>query len=339
MKEKKDLWLGFENNILNEGLSARRRYKLKQLYNTLLRYFKNKPLESLKREDLEGFINALNRNTFKSLSGENYSGNTKSDIKKFVKYFWKWLKGNNEEYPKEVKWIKTRISKDEQPIQKEVISIGDAQKLATSFEKIEYKILTLMLFDSGFRISEMLSVTKKDLTFEEYENSKKCFWLKCNESKTFIRKIPIPLFTEDIQQFYNSTYFQRIGDDDRLFQKKYRIIHKSLMEKAKEILKRPISPHLFRHSSATYWARELEGNTVALAQRFGWSLSADELKTYVRMSGAYERGTAKKSYENETVKLKERVAELEEKLQNIDKLISKIPQSQEILRLGIKHKA
>jgi integrase len=329
MKSEDKVWVKFENHLLNEGLSLRRRYKYKQLYHTLLRFFGSKNLETLKRENLEDFVNALNRNSFKKVTGENYSGNTKSDIKKFVKYFWKYLKGNNEEYPVEVRWIKTRIAKDEKPIEKEVISINDAQKLANSFDRVEYKVLTLMLFDSGFRISEMLSVTKKDLTWEDYSGKQKCFWIKCNTSKTYIRKIPIPLFTEDIQQFVNGTYFKGLSDDNLLFKQKYRIVHKSLMEKSRIILKKDISPHLFRHSSATYWARELEGNTVALAQRYGWSLSAIELKTYVRMSGANEKASVKKVYENETVKLQERVEELENELTELKKTIAK----QDIKRL------
>lgn len=314
-KEQETLWIKFENHCKNEGIGSNRLLKLKNMYHVICRGIKAN-FEKATREDIELFINALNNNQFKKLDNELYKGNSKRDIKKFIKQFWKWLKGNNELYPKEVIWIKTKIAKEEKPIEKEVISIDDITKLANSFDRIEYKILTLMLFDSGFRISEMLSVKKKNLTWEDYEGIKKCFWLKCNVSKTYVRKIPIPLFTEDIQAFTNSTNFKEMKDDDLLFNKEYRIVHKTLNLKAKEVLKRKISPHIFRHSSATYYARELEGNTLQLATRYGWSLGSDELKTYVRLSGSYEKSSAKKVYENETGKLKQEVAELKEQLKN-----------------------
>jgi len=324
MESNQEILVRFENHCLNEGLSNRRLCKLRNSYKTVLRGLNGRNICSISRIELEEFINKLNRNEFKSLDGLNYSGNTKSDTKKFIKQFWKWYKGNNEFYPVEVMWIKTRISKDEKPIEKEVMSFNDAVSLANAFEKIEYKLLTLVLFDSGFRISEMLSVRKKDLTWEEYDGTKKCFWIKCNISKTYVRKIPIPLFTEDIQQFCNSTYFKGLLDEELLISKRYSTVRKILDERAQKILHRRITPHLFRHSSATFYARELDGDTLKLAHRYGWSLSSDELKTYVRMSGAYERASAKKVYENETGKLKERIGELEEELINFKSNMEKI---------------
>ncbi|MBN2142972.1 site-specific integrase [Candidatus Woesearchaeota archaeon] len=311
-----ELWTKFENHCLNEGLSRNRMKKLKMVYGLILRGFDDHNLDELTRTDIETFVNKLNRNEFKATSGTNYSGSSKSDVKKFLKQFWKWLKGDNEIYPPEVAWIKARISKDEKPIEKEVLSLNDTIRLANGFSRIEYKLLTLLLFDSGFRIQEMLSVKKKDLTWEEYAGEKKCFWMRCNLSKTYVRKIPVPLFTEDIQAFVNSTYFKGLASDSLLFVKGYATVRKILCERAVQVLGRKLSPHLFRHSSATYYARELEGDTLKLAHRYGWSLGSDEMKTYVRMSGAYERASVKKVYENETVKLKERITELEEELNN-----------------------
>ncbi|MGV8140949.1 MAG: tyrosine-type recombinase/integrase [Candidatus Woesearchaeota archaeon] len=324
MESNNEILVRFENHCLNEGLSQRRLKKLRNSFKTILRGLGGKEINSIGRSDLEDFINRLNRNEFKSLDGLNYSGNTKSDIKKFIKQLFKWYKGNNEVYPVEVVWIKTRISKDEKPIEKEVMSFDDAVRLENAFEKVEYKILTIMLFDSGFRIAEMLSVRKKDLTWEEYDGTKKCFWIKCNISKTYVRKIPIPLFTEDIQQFANSTYFKGLNEDELLFSKCYSTVRKIIDERAQKILHRRITPHLFRHSSATFYARELDGDTLKLAHRYGWSLSSDELKTYVRMSGSYERASAKKVYENETGKLKSRITELEEELTTFKANMEKI---------------
>lgn len=157
------LWERFHNHMLNEGATQNRIAKLKQMFKTCQRGLP-KGYEASKREDIETFMNKLNRNEFKTTKNNNYSGSSKADIKKFLRQFYKWLKGNNEVYPKEVSWLKARISKDEMPEEKPVISPNEALKLANSFSDIRYKILVLLLFDSGFRIQEMLSVKKKDLT-------------------------------------------------------------------------------------------------------------------------------------------------------------------------------
>jgi len=318
------LWLKYENFLLNEQLSHNRMQKLKMVYNVIRRGFKDKPLEDRTRKDVEDFINELNHNTFKREDGKIYQGNTKLDIKKFLKQFWKWLKGNNEDYPPEVRWIKARIGKDEKPIEKEVMSVAQASKLANSFSKSEYRALVLLLFDTGFRISEMLSVTKKDLTYEDYEDGQACFWVKCNQSKTYVRKIPAPLFTEDIQAFVNGSYYKSLEDNAPLFNMSYASILQGLNDHAKEIIHRKITPHLFRHSSATYYARELGGNTLQLATRYGWSLGSDELKTYVRLSGAFEKQAAKQVYGNETIKLRKEVEEMKTELAEYKKAIAKL---------------
>ena len=266
-----------------------------------------------KRKDIEIFINDLNRDKFTKLNGAKYTGSSKADIKKFLRQFYKWFKGDNEFYPKEVSWIKSRIRKDEQPKEKPVLSIKDITKFSGSFDNIKYKTLVLMLFDSGFRIQEMMSVKKKDLTFEKYSGEEKCFWVMCNESKTLTRKVPVPLFTEDIQMFVNSSGYKSLRQDDFIFPQNYDSIRLSFRAKSLKLFEKIITPHALRHSSATYYSNEYDGNMNLIASRYGWSFSSKELKTYIRRSGAYQKAGAKKIYENEVVKMKEQVRKLENK--------------------------
>jgi len=311
-------WKNFENHMLNEAVSKNRLKKLKVMFDLISRELK-KPIDTLKRKDIEDFLNKLNRNQIKKQDGKDFSGSTKADIKKFFKQYFKWLRGNNEIYPPEVAWIKTRIAKDEKPEEKPVISIKEAVKLAHTFKKIENGILTLLLFDSGFRIQEMLSATKKDLTWEEFDDENKCFWIKCNESKTYTRKIPVPLFTEELKAFCNSAYFRTLEENDILFPVSYNWYRTALKKNSKALLKKEITPHALRHSSATYYSREYDGNMNLIAQRYGWSLSSDELKTYIRKSGAYQKLGARKSYSNKT---NEEIKELKRKLNMIAEAIN-----------------
>ena len=328
------LWKKYENNLLNQGISDIRITKLSLMFRTCERGIK-KDFNKCIREDVERFVNKLNRDEFKKRKGQKYSGSTKADIKKFLRQFFKWLKGNDEFYPKEVSWIKTKIRKDEKPEEKPILTYKEVMQFANTFKKIEYRILVLMLFDSGFRIQEMLSAKKKDLTWEEYDGAKKCFWINCNQSKTVTRKVPVPLFTEDIQSYYNSTSFKIKGDDDPLFEMQYKVVSNNLIRVSEKLYgdKKRITAHCLRHSSATYYAREYDGNMNMIAERYGWSYSSEELKTYIRKSGAYQRAGAKKVFTNQAMKLKEENEELKGRLDDMESRMKKVTEL--LVQMGV----
>lgn len=296
-------WEKYEDQLLNKGLSQKRIAKLRALYSMVTDDLRV-PLEKAERKDFEDYVRRLHRGDLKSRYGTPYSGSTKADLKRFIRAYIKWLRTDDEYYPPEVRWIKTQIAKDEQPEEKEIVTHEEVVKLANSFEKQHMKYITLLLFDSGFRIQELLSVKKKDLTFDVYDGDKKCFWLSCNESKTEKRRIPLLLFEEDYRDFVNSTYVQGKDAEDALFPYGYNAVLRGLKRRADAILKKKLTPHTLRHSSATYYAKEYDGNSMLLAERYGWTYSSDQLKRYIRRSGAYQRAGAKKVYENEVVKLR-----------------------------------
>lgn len=305
--------------MLNEGVSDLRIGKLKFVYKAVKRHLGD--YESATRESIEEFIYELNDNKITKLNGDNYSGITKSDFKKFLRQFYKWYEGENEFYPKKVSWIKSRIRKDELPKQKDIISMDECIRLSGSFRNIEHRMITLLLFDSGFRIGEMLSVKKKDLTFEQFDGEKKCFWIKCNNSKTTPRKVPINLFTEQVKELMKSTYYLAKADDDLLFDFRYETVRNTLSAKSKEVLGKKLSPHHFRHSSATYYAKTLNGNLFALCERYGWSFDSKEAKIYVRESGAYQIEGAKANYDDELSKMKQKLNRYEERMEKMQEAL------------------
>jgi len=322
MKQNK-LWDKFESHLLNEGVTRTRTGKLLTMFRMAERGLQ-KPYEKLTREHIENFLNDMHRNKFKRLDGKNLSGSTKSDVKRFLKQFYKWFEGDNEFYPKKVSWIKTRINKDELPQEKPVLNQKEVVKLADSYDRVELRMLVLLLFDSGFRISEMLSVKKRDITWEDYADNDKCFWVLCNQSKTEKRKVPIPLFTKEVKEFMNSVYVDRLKDDDLIFTINYYAFLKSLRLKSIEVLKRKISPHCLRHSSATYYSILFGGDMNLICQKFGWTFNSLSPRIYIRRSGTYQKLGAKKVFSNEVVKVQEeneklKVA-LEESTEDIKKL-------------------
>jgi integrase len=317
-----DIWKKFYSNCLNQGLTKLRIHKLKTMYDVVIRQLN---LETATKDDIEIFVNDLHSNKFTKQDGKPYSGSTKADIKKFLKQFYKWFKGENQFYPKEVAWIKTKIAKDERPKEKEVLTIEEVKKLSRTFDKPQFRLLILLLFDSGFRIQEMLSTRKKDLSFEEFnEDREKCWWISCNSSKTLTRKIPIPIFTEQIDFFVSSQDFKELKDNDLIFNVSYRYIAEKLVANAKRILNKKITCHALRHSSATYYAKELNGNVMELAQRYGWAFNSKELQTYIRRSGVYQKNSAKKVYSNQVSKLQDKNEQQEKELKNLKQQFKRV---------------
>jgi integrase len=323
-------WQDYENHLLNVQVTRKRISKLKTMYRVLERAF-NKPFSDLSRKDIEAFVTALHRNTFLNENEKPYSGSSKSDIKKFLKQFWKWFKGNDEYYPQEVSWIKTRIGKDEKPKEKPVVTQEQIISVAEKMLKEKYRILTLLLFDSGFRIQEMLSVKKKHLTWEPFDEANNtCFWIECLDSKTLPRKVEIPLFTEHIKRFLQSSYWNNLSDDQLLFPDSYNAYLTVLHRASKSVLGYKLSPHCLRHSSATLYARLYNGDMILLANRYGWSYSAQELRTYVRRSGAMQKRGARKVFENELLKLQQENVSIKKDIEEMKTLIEALRNERQI---------
>lgn len=339
-------WKLYEDHLLNEGLSDKRIKKLHSMFLIVQRGLGD-DFPKADRAQIENFLNTLNRDQFRKQDGKAYSGSTKSDLKKFIKSYWKWSKGNNEAFPREVAWIKTAIRKDEKPQEKPIISQAEALELANSFHSVQLRVLTLILFDSGLRIDEALSIKKSGLTLETFdEEQNKCYWVQCTRSKTFNRKVPISLFTKEIQEFCNSAYYRNLEPDDWLFSTGYGNYLKALKRASLKVLGKRLSPHCLRHSSATLYAGLYNGDVIKLSQRFGWSYSANELKVYVRRSGALQKEGAKLVYHNqmqelqaENEKLKNRVASMEGALKSLQVAMPRIIKKfDDVIRLAKNRK-
>lgn len=317
---KKDYWEKYAQHMTLEGVTRSRINKLHAMY-TLCERGLRVPLADAKRDDLEAFLLDLHSDKILSVRGTKLSSVTKSDAKKFLRQFFKWLRGNGELFPPEVAWIKTRIAKDERPKEKEVIGLEEVKRLATSFRSPSYRVLTLLLFDSGFRVSEMLSARKRDLKWEAFDKGNECFWVSCQVSKTITRKVPVPLFTDEIQLYVRSVEFEEKNENDPLFNVSYFAFLKQIRENSKKLFGKKVTPHALRHSSATYYSMEFEGNTNLLSERFGWSYNSAQLATYIRKSGAYQKPQAKRVFENDVIRLRK---ELDEERQQRAKMQEQI---------------
>lgn len=332
--DQSSLWTRYESSLINDSLTQKRRDKLKAMFSMVERGL-GVPYEEATREDIEAFLDRMNRGKFRKLDGKPYSGSTKADVKRFLKQFFKWLRGDGERLPPEVAWIKARIGKDERPKEPPLITQEDILKVAQHFRRPDFRLMTLLLFDSGFRISEMFSVRKDNLTWEAFDkDGRKCWWVECNESKTYPRKVDVGLFTDEISQYANTAPYRKLGAKDPLFPFSDTLYRAALRQAVNAALggKVRVTPHALRHSSATLYAALYSGDRVRLAERYGWSYSAQELDTYVRRNSGRLVESAQISYDNEVTRLKEEVKDLKAQMTAIAEALARSPEGQGLIR-------
>lgn len=329
-------WSDFHLYLVNKGTTARRIQKMHYVFHLVFEYI-NKPIAKIDKEDIQSFVSDLHADKFTKNDGSPYSGSYKADLKKFLKYYFKFFSGDDEHYPKLVSWIKTNIAKDEKPKDKPTLSLQEVQELAKQFTSPIKKIALLLFFDSGFRMDELESVTKEKLTYEPFDDDESCFWIECTRSKTAIRKIPVNLFTEDLQLYYNSIDYQSLKPGDKLFKISFprfrydikRLAKKSIFKNRPEDADR-LCFHALRHSSATYYANKVGLTEFQMCLRYGWTIGSQEARTYVRRGTSYQKNSAKQVFRGELDRIRKdldeerkRRAELEKKIIFIEEAIKK----------------
>ena len=264
--------------------------RLKKLV-AVLRVFSKimqKPFEKVTKEDIELYLCELEQH--------NYSSWTKIDYKVVIKSFYKWLLGNDEVTPKLVSWIKNKEPRD-CILPEELLTEEDVLSAISVCQFVRDKAFIHLLYESGVRIGELLTLRIKHITFAEpvssilvngktgqrrvpiiksvnslkkwidkhpyKENPETLVWIKTNERKANLR-----------------TQGNRLPNSVLCYSAVKKLI--SINFKLAKINKR-VNPHMFRHSRATFLAKHL--TEAQLKQFFGWTQSSDMAARYVHLSG------------------------------------------------------
>jgi len=108
----------------------------------------------------------------------------------------------------------------------------------------------MVLFDGGARAEEFLNLRMKDLVRKRYENDNDCFWINIRYSKTFARNIPLPLCNSYLNAWL-AEYPQINDPEAQLFPIRYKSLVRKIRMLAEKVLKKRVTLHMLRHSSAT----------------------------------------------------------------------------------------
>lgn len=271
-----------------------------------------KAFEDVAQDDMELLIEKLENDQVLTVKTTPYSDSTKGDIKKTIKKFWRWKDGSFSTYPPLVEWIDTNVRAPEiRALTKE-----EVEKLIEFTTNPRNKALLIVLFDSGARIEELLNVRlAKEHIF--WKDSIGCYMIRLEYSKTRPRTISLPLSTKHLKHWLN-VHPAKDNPRAQLFPVQYDNLRMILWRLGKKALGKHVNPHLFRHSSATYYANRLK-NPYKLCYRYGWTMSSNMVNRYLDREGIIDEETAevvqseqKQSLQKENQKLREELMLLKE---------------------------
>lgn len=273
--ESKSAILQFYQDYLVQGYSQARKIKYLNTLKTI-RVQLGQSFENITRQDITEWLHRL-ENT-------RYSEWTKRDYKIVLKIFFRWLK-KSETYPSEVAWIRTTRARNRM-LPEQLLTYDEVKRIAEAALHPRDKALVLVLYESGCRIGEILSLKIGNVEFDQYGA------VLLVSGKTGHRRVRIIVSASNLALWLNShplrsdlnaPLWVKLGAE-RGHALSYAGAKTVLKEIAKVAgIKKRIYPHLFRHSRATHLANHL--TEAQLKQLFGWVQGSDIASTYVHLSG------------------------------------------------------
>ena len=301
-----DLELGKVNR--GKRISKARQLKYLDMLKNPLEYW-NKKIEDLDSKDIESFERDLT--TDKILSkrkNQPYSHESKRDIRIALKIFLKWKLGEAKSVDL-IGWLDTRrINKTP-----EYLKESEVEKLYKACKNAKERFLLAVLFDSGARAEEFLNVRFEDLEIPK-DNASFCrLTLKEEYSKTSGRVISLywKYTLEAVRDYMKEREYSGIKSNDPIFEGTYDSARFFLMRLGKRILNKSIHFHLFRHSSATYYASKL--NRQEVCYRYGWKFSSNMPDIYISRAGMESKELDEKFAATEIEVLQKKLENQEQK--------------------------
>ncbi len=307
------------------------------LFSRLNSMFNNKPFKEITGKEIEDVIINLNNGFYKkqrvilkrNSGGKQLvkipteiplSNDTVNDFKIIIKRLIKFIYGEGDNYQELAGWIRNDEKLKEVP----ALTREEIEQLVNASSSRDRAIM-LVLFDSGARIEEFLNIRIGDLT-RKHDNGRSYYQVRIKHSKTKPRTISIPMCTE-VVDLWLSIHPNNNDPQAQLFPLTYDAIRVFLNRLGRKVLKKNIYPHLFRHSSATYYCNRL--NQYQLCYRYGWSMTSKQHQRYIDREGINEEKTAETVHFDDMSKLKQENQKLRESLSMVKSEQDKIMKDME----------
>lgn len=315
-----DLELGKVNR--GKKLPPSRQLKYLHALRTPLEYF-NKPTVRLNLRDIEHFERALSSGKISNrLTGKPYAHSTQVDMRMLLGIFLRWRLGESKAAAL-TGWLDTRS----RPKTPDYLTEAEIEKLYLHCRNAQQRFLIAVLFDSGARAEEFHNIRFEDIYLPEGKDSFVRLALKEEYSKTKGRTIA--LFWKRSQEAVEAYLAERIARGikpaEPVFEGSYDTTKKQLQRLGHRVIGRPLRYHLFRHSSATYYATRL--NRQELCYRYGWRFSSNMPDIYISRSGMESKAVEQKIMQTELGAVKAEMARIEEVSKIKDERIRQLEES------------
>jgi len=271
----KDLLRDFKRDLMLQGLSKAWLDKLLSTMKVISEYLKSDKLDELDKDDVKDLVEWVQE--------RDISDATVRDYKQVIRRFWKWL--NDGKHPEETAWISINNQHGNGILPKDLLTQDDIDALLDGCRNSRDKAFIALLWESGARIGEIIDLTVGDL--EDQEHGKKIVI----DGKTGQRRLPLiestPYLSRWISDHPNpekdAPLWCKLNDGGSSLTYEY-IRQKLLGRAAKRAdIEKPVNPHHFRHSRATYLANEITESQLRVW--FGWSPGSSTPSKYVHLSG------------------------------------------------------
>jgi len=233
--------------------------------------------EEASREDLEEIVGWVNQ--------RDVSDSTKRQYKITLKKFYKWINGG--EYPDKVKWFNTTQQRRKKKLPENLLEEKDIMKLLKASTDARDKAFISILWETGARMGEIHSL--KVGSVENTENGMKV----TINGKTGPRRLTLIECVPYVNTWINAhprgdekkaPLWVNVGNTNKGKKAGYRALTKMLKVTAKRAgVDKPVNPHHFRHSRATYLANKF--TEPQMCEWFGWKQGSDMPAKYVHLSG------------------------------------------------------
>jgi site-specific recombinase XerD len=275
--EDRTIVTDFDRHLAANQLSAGHRANyLTRL--TKIREMVGKSLREASKNDLEKVLADLGNRQLSSRTIQGYKITLKS--------FYKWLLGNNEEYPDNVRWIKTTLKNGRKLPRDSLLTNEEIEKLIQVCYTDRDRAMVLILAESGVWSGELLSLRVRDVRFDQYGAIINVTGKTGDRSVRLIASAPAlatwfehhPTRDNPTAPLWVDLKTNKLGEG-MTYQGLRSVI---LRLKNRAGIKKRIHLHGFRHTAATRLARLL--TKAEMKSYLGWVQGSQMASVYIHLS-------------------------------------------------------
>ena len=230
------------------------------------------------REDIRDFLFQL--------TTLGYSPNTIRDIKSVIKRFYRWHFADQDKANHVVGWIRPlRSVRHDKPDC--IITADEFDRMMNVCHTLRDRTFISLLYDSGCRISEVLTLKVRDVTFDDYGA------ILIVSGKAGTRRVRLFGTSVPFLRKWVETRRAKQGSDAFVFANSRDLNQQPMhYHQALQVVRRTavrariakkVNPHLFRHTRATLLAEHIADAPLEI--QMGWVHGSSMTRTYVHLSG------------------------------------------------------